>query len=274
MTDRNFDDLAERFERKLYGNLRGQIRLQLVTEALLTDCSGISGSAPLHVLDAGCGLGQITTLLADRGHRVVACDLSSVLLERMRATIAANNPAHLGHIDFVCGPLQNLDRDTYAGFDLIVFHAVLEWLEDPRAGLANLVGRLRPGGELSLLFYNRHSIVFKNLLRGDFRRLDEQDYRGDPGGLTPTHPLVPDEVATWLEALGMEVVSKRGIRTFYDYMEQSMDRNKPALGAPADILRMERRLSTEEPYRSLGRYQLWHCRRISPTPSDGGYADE
>lgn len=267
MSDRNFDDLAERFERKLYGNLRGQLRLQLVTEGLLSDCPRIGESRPLRVLDAGCGLGQMAGLLASRGHEVIACDVSEKLLQRARVRIAEDAPDALQRIRFVCCPLQEISTQIAGQFDLILFHAVLEWLESPRAGLQSLIHRLRPDGELSLLFYNRHAIVFKNLLRGDFRRIDRQDFRGDSGSLTPTNPLVPDEVDQWLQAEQLEAVSRRGIRTFYDYMNQVMDTSKPALSSPAEVLRMERQLSEKEPYRSLARYLLWHCRRAPAPPA-------
>lgn len=261
MTDRNFDALADRFESKLYGNWRGQLRLQLVNEALLEDATCLQQKKPLRILDAGCGLGQMSLLLAERGHHVTACDVSSVLIERAQARIRETNSALLSRIDFHCCSLQSIGEHVSEPFDLIIFHAVLEWLDNPQAGLQSLLPLLKTEGELSLLFYNRHSIVLKNLLRGDFRRIDEQDFGGDPGGLTPINPLPPEEVSAWLKHLSLVVKTERGIRTFYDYMEQSMDRNKPRRAGFEEILRMERKFSTQEPYRSLARYLLWHCRK-------------
>ncbi len=263
MTDRNFDELADRFESKLYGNWRGQIRLQLVTEALLADAACLRHSRPLRVLDAGCGLGQMSELLAGRGHHITACDVSAILIEKARVRISETNRELLSRIDFHCCPLQSIGEQVSGQFDLIIFHAVLEWLEDPKAGLQRLLPLLQPAGELSLLFYNRHSIVFKNLLRGDFRRIDEQDFKGDAGSLTPINPLQPEAVSGWLQELELSVISQRGIRTFYDYMEQTMNLKKPAKASFEDILRMERIFSTQEPYRSLARYLLWHCRKIT-----------
>lgn len=263
MTDRNFDALADRFESKLYGNWRGQIRLQLVTEALLEDAICLRQEKPLRVLDAGCGLGQMSLLFAERGHHVTACDVSSILIERARTRIGDTNHEALQRIDFHCCPLQSIGSQVSGPFDLIIFHAVLEWLEDPESGLRSLLPLLKPAGEMSLLFYNRHSIVFKNLLRGDFRRIDEQDFKGDSGSLTPINPLPPEEVTGWLNAMSLSVTSQRGIRTFYDYMEQNIDTKKPAKASFDDILRMERKFSTQEPYRSLARYLLWHCHHSS-----------
>ncbi len=268
MADRNFDELAERFERNLYGNPRGQLRLQLVSEALEKDCAELGSNKTLRVLDAGCGLGQMSLLLARQGHQVTACDLSADLLARAQQRIAQENAAALNNIRFHCCSLQTLDQHAEGTFDLIIFHAVLEWLEQPREGLQQLLRWLRPGGELSLLFYNRHSLIYKNLLRGKFRRIDEQDFRGDPGGLTPINPLLPDEVAHWLAELRIEIVTRRGIRTFYDFMDQTMHPQKPQVAAPEDILRMERKFSTQEPYRGMARYQLWHCRNSQDMGSE------
>lgn len=261
MTDRNFDDLAERFERKLYGQLRGQLRLQLVTAGLLEDAACLATGRSLRILDAGCGLGQITELLAGQGHEVTACDLSSVLIDRARQRIQDTNPDALRRIQFHHGPFQTIENASTQDYDLVIFHAVLEWVDDPLYALTCLQRYLKPGGELSLLFYNRHAIVFKNLLRGDFRRVDQQDYKGDSGGLTPANPLLPEEVEQWVHGLSLTIHSRRGIRTFFDYMEQSLDRTKPLRVSLEEILRKEIIFSTLDPYRGLARYQMWHCKK-------------
>lgn len=261
MTDQNFDDLADRFERNLYGNPRGQIRLQLVTDALVEDCVAITRSPGLRVLDAGCGIGQMTRLLASRGHEIVAADVSSLLLARARERIGEENHQWLDHIHFIQSPVQQLDQHIEGTFDLVIFHAVLEWLDKPREGLQSLLRWLKPGGELSLMFYNRHSLVFKNLLRGNFEKIDKEDFGGEPGSLTPLHPLHPADVAHWLDDMKLDIVSRRGIRTFYEYMDQTMRPGKTPDVAVEEIIRMEKIFGVQEPYQSLGRYQLWHCQK-------------
>lgn len=260
MTDRNFDDLADRFERNLYGNPRGQIRLQLVTDALLEDSHAITHGSRLRILDAGCGIGQMTRLLASHGHQVVAADVSSVLLARARERIEQENSSWLKNIHFLQSSIQDLDQHIDGSFDLVIFHAVLEWLEHPREGLQSMLPWLKPGGELSLMFYNQHSLVFKNLLRGNFEKIDKENFSGEPGSLTPLHPLYPDDVARWLADANLEILSRRGIRTFFEYMEQTMNPANKKTVSLDDIIRLEKVFGVQEPYRSLGRYQLWHCR--------------
>ena len=44
-------------------------------------------------------------------------------------------------------------------------HAVLEWLAEPHAILPVLHQLCAPGGWLSLAFYNRDALIYRNLLR-------------------------------------------------------------------------------------------------------------
>ena len=260
MTDQNFDKLAERFTRRLYGKPKGQIRLQLVRDGLLEDSNVVKSPKPLRVLDMGCGLGQMAELISSYGHEVFACDTSSVMIESARQRITAENPACLDRIHFIHSPLQQLGNHVEGQFDLIVFHAVLEWLEEPRLGLAQLKPWLKPDGELSLLFYNLHGLLFRNLLRGDFRHMEALQVQGEAGGLTPKNPLKPEEVSNWLAQLDFEVTSRRGIRCFYDFMVQGNTEQRLNKISLDDVQTMEKRFSQQDPYRGLARYQLWHCK--------------
>ena len=91
--DRNFDDLAERFQRKIYAGLKGEIRLAVLwrdlDQLVLT-----SAASPLRILDIGAGFSQIAIRLAKLGHQVVVNDLSEKMLEmaRERAQPSAIRP--------------------------------------------------------------------------------------------------------------------------------------------------------------------------------------
>jgi S-adenosylmethionine-dependent methyltransferase len=79
--DRNFDDLSEKFARKVYGGLKGDIRLAVIWRDLLAALPELESPVPLRVLDIGGGLGQMTVRLAKLGHQVVYNDLSQQMLE-------------------------------------------------------------------------------------------------------------------------------------------------------------------------------------------------
>ena len=251
MQDRNFDDLCERFRKRIYRDPKGEIRLRLLQQHL-QEILG-EAQAPWRILDAGCGLGQMALWLARQGHEVVLCDLSSRMLAQARAGFEAEGLA--ARARFHHRPLQALSAEQLGRFDLILCHAVLEWLAEPRAALPHLAGLLAPEGRLSLMFYNRHAIVWRNVLLGNFRKVMSGRFAGAPGGLTPINPLDPQEVETWLVDSGLLLEARAGIRVFYDYLGRDLQARRSL----DDVLALERRHYTREPYWRLGRYVHFLC---------------
>lgn len=260
MADRNFDDLAQRFRKRIYGGLKGDIRLAVLNRDLapLLD----SAVAPsLCVVDAGGGQGQFALDLAARGHRVWITDISGEMLAMAREQIDARE---LGaQAQTLQLPLQALQSDTrIPEVDLLLCHAVLEWLEQPQQALVQLADCLKPGGYLSLTFYNRRALEFRLLQRGSLRQLDRHrtsgDWGGHPGSLTPKNPLLPEVVLDWIGQAGLTLVAHSGIRCFHDFMTPDMRDKLP----PEAIVEKELLYSRIDPYRQLARYVHLLCRRI------------
>ena len=252
--DRNFDDLAKRFKKNIYGGLKGDIRLAVLER----DCAEHIPVAPFNsstdcwtILDAGGGQGQFSLQLAQAGHRVVICDISAEMLK-----LAQEQVSQLGlgdRVQLVHCALQDLpdhlSRDQLR-FDFVICHAVMEWMQEPRSLLPCLLQHLKPQGSLSLTFYNRHSLIYKNLLRTNFKKIINKDYGGSRGSLTPINPLDPDQVLGWVKDEGLNVLARSGIRVFHDYIFNEEHRERE----PETLVALELEFSTQEPYRSLGRY--------------------
>ncbi len=64
--DRNFDDLAERFNARIYDTAKGQLRLEILKQ----DLQQFTETKPLSIWDAGCGAGQMSLWLAGFGHQL------------------------------------------------------------------------------------------------------------------------------------------------------------------------------------------------------------
>ena len=116
----------------------------------LIDYGAVRGQ---RVLEVGCGLGAISGELARHGARLTALDLTwtgvaSVKrrfgLDRARASAVQGDASRLPFAD--------------ASFDLVWSWGVLLHVPDLAAALAEIRRVLRPGGELRLMIYNRHSI--------------------------------------------------------------------------------------------------------------------
>jgi len=246
--DRNFDDLAHRFTDNIYGSPKGQIRLAILKEDLDTFLSQFPENTFLRVLDAGCGLGYMALYLAEQGHEVVLCDHSAEMLQRAQQLFAEQAPD--ANVTFIESPVQALSQHVQGEFDLVLFHAVLEWVTQPQQLLQQLLAFLKPQGYFSLLFYNRNSLVFRNLLRGNFRKVASDQFAGDPNSLTPTNPLMPEEVYGWLESMGLSIRTRTGVRMLYDYLPRNILEQRSL----EDILDMERRHCHQQAFIDLGRY--------------------
>ena len=264
--DVNFDAMAEKFQRKIYGTLKGKIRLAVLERDLGEFCPRAMGDAedaPMKILDAGCGSAPFSLEYLGEGHLLTLCDISEKMLDQARKRAAAlmelSGPGvRAGHISFLSGAIQDLAFPEV--FDLVLCHAVLEWVVDPRELLNRLAGLVRPGGMLSLAFYNLHGLVFKNLLWGNYKKIINQDYHGRSGSLTPAHPRKPEEVLEWVDALPtrpLELLCRSGMRVFHDYSQVP-----PVNGGGAEtIVNLELQFSRVLPYRDLGRYQHLLFRR-------------
>ncbi|MDJ0025074.1 tRNA uridine 5-oxyacetic acid(34) methyltransferase CmoM [Pantoea eucrina] len=247
MQDRNFDDLADKFSQNIYGTRKGLVRQAILwdeLEALLPSLP----AGPLSVLDAGGGVGQISSGLAARGHQVTLCDLSGEMLK-----LAADHARETGvshNMQFRQVSAQQVGEHLDTPVDLVLFHAVLEWVADPLAVLQALWQTLKPGGVLSLMFYNAHGLTFRTLTLGNFGYLRANMTKRKKRTLSPDFPRKPQDVYQWLTQCGFVIEQRTGVRVFSDYMKP-----QPGAGKSVEeIIEMERRYCRQEPFLSLGRY--------------------
>lgn len=242
--DKNFDSLIERFEKKVYATAKGDWRLKLLQEDL---AAFYRNAKPLTVWDAGCGFGQISLGLAERGHRLTLCDLSLKMLARAEQEFRKQGL----HAEFHHQAAQDL-APRLPQFDLVLCHAVVEWLAEPLSTLQIIADRVKPGGSLSLLFYNRNAMVYTNALKGGWRlqHLLNDSYLGQGDKLTPPNPQYPHEMIRHLEYWGFEIRTHTGIRVFHDYL----DKKALEQSDQSELFELEYRYCRMPGYRDMGRY--------------------
>lgn len=250
--DRNFDDISAHFEKKIYGGLKGQIRLAVLRHDIFGWVKSWqqTHTRPLRVLDVGAGLAQISIELAKDGHDVTINDISANMLEiaKQNAGEAAQN------ITWHTCPYQQLDDKLTGKYDLILCHAVLEWLAEPKLIMDFfdrwLVDDRAEKGVLSLCFYNPASFVYRNLVMGNFNLLNNKDFKADNGSLTPNHPVAKDEVIAWIGDHHYQILHTSGLRVFHDYSPLKRGGHTN----PQAVIEMEVAYSGQDPYKWLGRY--------------------
>jgi len=104
-----------------------------------------------HVLDAGCGTGQIANFLGLAGprRRVLGADLCRASLEAAEGFRAR---AGVRNVQFVRGDLFALPARE-ARFDVVISRGVVHHTPDPARAADQVARRVAPGGVLVLGFY-------------------------------------------------------------------------------------------------------------------------
>ncbi|EKP6525584.1 tRNA uridine 5-oxyacetic acid(34) methyltransferase CmoM [Escherichia coli] len=247
MQDRNFDDIAEKFSRNIYGTTKGQLRQAILWQDLDRVLAEM-GPQKLHVLDAGGGEGQTAIKMAERGHQVILCDLSAQMIDRAKQAAEAKGVSD--NMQFIHCAAQDVASHLETPVDLILFHAVLEWVADPRSVLQTLWSVLRPGGVLSLMFYNAHGLLMHNMVAGNFDYVQAGMPKKKKRTLSPDYPRDPAQVYLWLEEAGWQIMGKTGVRVFHDYLREKHQQRD----CYEALLELETRYCRQEPYITLGRY--------------------
>lgn len=247
MQDRNFDDIAEKFSRNIYGTTKGALRQAILWQDLQPLLEQSTGE-PLQILDAGGGGGQTAIKVAQMGHHVTLCDISAEMIARARQAAADNEVA--GSIDFIHCPVQEIAHHLRGTVDIILCHAVLEWVVEPQAMLQTLWSVLRPGGKLSLMFYNANGLLMHNIVAGNFAYVQRGMPKKKKRALSPDFPRQPQQVYRWLEEMGWQITGKTGVRVFHDYLREKHQQHDDF----TTLLDLETRYCREEPWLSLGRY--------------------
>jgi len=128
---------------------------------------GMLGDKPFYnLLDLGTGTGRMLELLAPKAGRTVGVDQSAAMLAlaRSRADQRGLRNVTLRQGDIYAPPVER------GGYDLVVIHQVLHFLDDPARALKQAAMALSPGGRLVVVDFDAHGHDF---LRTDFahRRL-------------------------------------------------------------------------------------------------------
>jgi trans-aconitate 2-methyltransferase len=104
------------------------------------------------VLDAGCGTGKVTALLAERlpEGRVVGVDASRSMIEQARTRVPPD-------VELVVADLLELELDQPV--DMVFSNATLHWIQDHELLFRRLHDALRPGGRLEVQFGGKGNVA-------------------------------------------------------------------------------------------------------------------
>lgn len=154
----------------------------------------VAGTPLENLLDAGTGTGRMLELLSPFARRAVGVDVSPEMLAIARDRIAQ---AHLNHCQVRLADAYRLPfaaGTALSGFDAVLFHQVLHYLDDPQAAVVEAARVMRAGGRMVIADFAPHDLEF---LRSEYahRRLGFSDR----------------EVQGWFQAAGLKSATAESI---------------------------------------------------------------
>lgn len=241
-TDTFFNGIANKFDNNIYGTSKGRLRHQMLLHYL---SALIHSPQSLCVLDAGGGTGIMSLEFAQAGHEVTLCDGSEEVLDIAKKRLAGASNTCVEQTDI-------LSLNYPQQFDVVLCHAVLEWLQEPLVIIDKLFTQLRQGGRLSLSFFNRDAALFNNAIWGNFDYIEAGLKARNQVRLNPHNAQRPSEILQYIKHKypTYTIEHKAGIRCFHDYLQ---DRSKQT-DEYHKILALEIKYGATEPYMWLGKY--------------------
>jgi len=196
----------EAFQRLL---VQGQL-FNPFTRRMLSDAGLRAG---MHVLDLGCGLGDVSLLAAElvgEQGSVLGMDTSASVLQLAHERAQA---AGFSHVAFLVGNIDEMALTQQ--FDAIIGRLILMYLQEPAAMLRRLAKLLRPGGVLAF---------------------QEHDIPSQVDATLPASPLWQQAVTWVTRAFQMAgVESRMGMKLCGTFLEASLPaphlRYEAAIGA-------------------------------------------
>ncbi|MBW8190164.1 methyltransferase domain-containing protein [Neiella marina] len=245
----NFDGAIAKFARSIYQTPKGKVRLAVLQRDLLR----LRNGKPLRILDVGAGMGQMGLWFAEAGHQVVLCDISADMLEEARQRAVQLGVAD--QVELIQSDLFELaDIGT---FDIVLCHAVLEWVERQQQFVERLTKYVGAHGWLSLMPYNATSKLMHNLVLGNFEYVASGMKRRSRQRLSPQWPVVLSELELWLNELQLDLNVCSGVRVFSDYVR---DRDH-AVANEEQLIELELQQSRNPNLIPIARYVHYLCQR-------------
>lgn len=204
----------------------------------------------LRVLDVGMGQGTQALRLARLGHQVTGVEQDATMIAAAREALAGEPEGIRERVRLVQGD----GRDTGVhflpgGFDVVLCHGVLMYVEEPDPLVAGLARMLAPGGLLSLLVRNGDALALRPGLSGDWAgalgAFDTTAYRNRLGLAVRADRL--STLTATLAGIAAPLHAWYGVRVFTDTAADGAE-------IPEDLetlLAAEERAGRTDPYRGV-----------------------
>ena len=239
--------LADPFVEGAYATVKGQVRTYVLHHQLLRHLP----EPPATVLDVGGGAAHQSLPLARLGYDVTVLDPSPAMLAKAGERIAAEPEPVRRRVRLLQADGVDAPRASGGvGFDAVLCHGVLMYMDDPAPLVEALCRSAAPGGLVSIMALSAATLAIRPALE---QRWDDAlaafDAATEVGVLGAD--TRGDTVAGLSELLrhgGVEPVDWYGVWLFSDWLDLPL-----ATTDVPGLARVELEAASRDPYRALSR---------------------
>lgn len=160
-TNYQYDDLKNR-EQDNYANAKYALLLKYLKK---------KRKGSLSILNAGCGSGDLSILLAQAGHKVLGIDPSSEYIDLAKLRVES----HGVNCEFKVASIEELDNTKY---DCVIATDVLEHIEDDYTAMKKLRDSTKEGGLIIITVPALQSLFgYHDEQLGHFRRYNKRNLK-------------------------------------------------------------------------------------------------
>lgn len=128
----------------------------------------------LHVLDVGCGPGNITSHIAE----IVGDKGSVVGIDPSKERITLAQEIKTPNLSFHVGRAEDLSQFASGSFDIVYVNSTFHWVEDQPAAVREFSRVLKPGGRLGISGGSGDFVAAHERIKADV--LSREPYRNYP----------------------------------------------------------------------------------------------
>lgn len=225
----------------------------------------IRQSAPQRiqsVLNIGCGDGFESYLFSSPDVELTLTDCSEKMLEKAQELAVQShvpNPLRFIHSD-----VHTLGVHLDKKYDLILFHNVIEYVDNHESVLAAIFDWLAPDGLLSLRHLNRYSNVFvpamyENNLELAKEYLDSPLFNSSFGMKMNT--FTGEQIGEMVTQAGFAGIRRFGVISLCNFIPDNEIKKEETFYRHLKELEME--IAQKFPYFNIARFGLFLCRKLT-----------
>lgn len=259
-------DLVDRFADDAYASVKGFVRTYVMHRQLLEQLP----PPPATVLDVGGGAGHQSFPLAGAGYDVTLLDSSPAMLDKARQRLERLPDEARRRVSFVQADGEHAeDAVDGRGFDAVLCHGVLGYLDRPEPLVDQLCRCAVPGGIVSVMTGNAKAGAVRPAMEQRWAdALASFDARTEVGVLgVQGRADTVEEISELLTVGGVEPLGWYGVWLFVDWLEFAGIALDPTdAERVAATAAVEWEASRRDPYRQLSRvfHLVGRKRRADP----------